>query len=334
MLAKRALDTIFKSEASDGELLAALEELKLENLDGEILSEAITRMTEAKAINPDLKRELYELGRFSMDCSGTGGSGLARFNTSTSVAFVLAAAGFKIAKFGARSQSGKSGSFDFLESLGFSKNLPLERVADALSVCGLAFIYAPLAYPHMQRLAPLRKKLGKATLFNFIGPLLNPVHPSSRLMGVSSDRVRKLLAEELRKDSRMSKALLVTSGGNLDEFSFEAASEVSMIDGDELKEFSVSPSAYLLSNADSAGAGELSDYSSRANARVFSEIVAGDDSNSPAYKMVLLNSAAALFALKACSGINEGINLAADLIASRTVAECMATCRRFYGQLS
>ena len=329
----KELKTILDPAASDADLLSALNCLKAEHLHQELLNAAVQEIGAAADIHPDLALELYELGRFSMDCSGTGGSGMAHFNTSTSVAFVLAAAGFKIAKFGGRAASGKSGSFDFLESLGFNA-VPLPRVADALSVCGLAFILAPSVYPQLKRLAPLRKQLAVPTLFNYIGPLLNPVHPATRLMGISSDLARRLAAENLRQNPRTNRALLVTGAGRMDEISLDSHSEISLIEGTELQEFQLSPESFngLFHNDGTDGKGL--DYDSKTNSKIFLEIISGEDSKSHAYRMIVLNSAAALYVMKASKSISEGIVLATELIASRAVAESLQTCRRFYAQLS
>lgn len=331
MLGLQELDIVLNPASSDSEVLSALSRLRVENLNEELIAGALLRLKETVSIQADLAQELEDLGRFAVDCSGTGGSGQARFNTSTSVAFVLAAAGFKVAKFGARAASGNSGSFDFLDCLGFGKELPLSQVADALSVCGLAFIFAPLAYPRLRELAPLRKQLPYATIFNYLGPLLNPVYPCTRLMGVSSSPVHELLARYLCKDGKTERALLVTSADNLDEFSYDSANKVSLIDDNRLAEFLVDPAeiAVLSGIAEKAPL-----YSAARNAETFLKIANGQDSNSSAYRLVLLNSAASLFVLKACSGIDEGIAIAADLIAQGSVAETLATCRRFYEKIS
>lgn len=330
----KELDTILSDSATDAELLAALSALKLENLHQDLLDLAIDRIGKMAALPKDLALELYELGRFSMDCSGTGGSGLAHFNTSTSVAFVLAAAGFKIAKFGGRAATGKSGSFDFLDCLGFTAELPLPQVADALSVCGLAFIFAPSVYPQLRKLAPLRKQVGGPTVLNYIGPLLNPVHPATRLMGISSDAARKLAAEHLRKNPRTQRALLVTGAGKMDEISLEGDSELSFVEASALQEFQLSPASFSGIFGDDANLKDGFDYDSKTNSKLFMEIISGEDSKSHAYRMIVLNSAAALYVMKASKSISEGIMLATELISSRAVAETFQTCRRFYAKLS
>ncbi|MBX9719908.1 MAG: anthranilate phosphoribosyltransferase [Candidatus Obscuribacterales bacterium] len=336
MLGLVELDTILDSASSDEKILAALSALQLENLSSELLSTAIEKISAGADMHPDMFVELHEVGRYAVDCSGTGGSGISHFNTSTSVAFVLAAAGFKVAKFGGRAASGKSGSFDFLEQLGFENNLPVQHIADALSLCGLAFVYAPQVYPTLARLAPLRKKFAKPTLLNYIGPLLNPVRPAGRLMGISSDRARKIVAEYLCQDHRTNDALLVTSSGILDEIAIDTVSDLSHVKNKQVHEFQIEPQSLpLLEQLSDQLSHDLQfEFDPVNNARIFNAILSGADCKSPSYKMVVLNSAAALYMLKACSSIVDGILLSSELIAGGAVQEKVATCRRYYEQLS
>ncbi len=335
MLGTSEIDKILNPDASESEILAALSNLGIESLKQDVLDTAVNRISLTADIHPDLALELYELGRFSIDCSGTGGSGIEHFNTSTSVAFVLSAADFKVAKFGSRAASGKSGSFDFLDCLGFPADLPLQRVADAISVCGLALIFAPSVYPHLRRLAPLRKKHGVPTVLNFIGPLLNPVHPGNRMMGVSSDFMRKCIATHLQSNPRINRAMLVTGGGKLDEICIDTASDVSFIDNAVLSEYQIHPEKLSLALFSKPSQKQVTAcFDAKSNAESFMRIIKGEDSSSHAYKMIVLNSGAALHLLKAANSIDEGIALAAELIASRAVYEQFQTCRRFYGQLS
>lgn len=335
MLGISEIDTILNPEATENEILAALANLGIENLKQDVLDSAVNRISMTADVHPDLALELYELGRFSIDCSGTGGSGIDHFNTSTSVAFVLSAADFKVAKFGSRAASGSSGSFDFLDCLGFPADLPLPRISDAISVCSLALIFAPSVYPHLRRLAPLRKRHGSPTVLNYIGPLLNPVHPGNRIMGISSDAMRKCAAAHLQNNARINRAMLVTGGGRLDELSIDQLSEVSLIDNGKIQEYQIDPERLSLALfAKPSEHKQVSSFDAKSNAESFMRIIEGDDTSSHAYKMIVLNSGAALHLLKACNSIDEGIALAAELIASRQVYEQFQTCRRFYAQLS
>lgn len=152
-----------------------------------------------------------------LDCCGTGGSGRANFNTSTTVAFVLAAGGVPVLKFGNRAASSPSGSFDFLEGLG----LPLPQLSAhslaSVEATGLGFLFAPDVYPSLKPLALWRKQLGKPTVFNFLGPLLHPLQPMYRLLGCSHAGLLPVLAEQLALQETCSRALVLRSESGLDE---------------------------------------------------------------------------------------------------------------------
>lgn len=332
MLSKEAIRTALNSKAEKGSRLSALAALSLDKLDAETIKDCLELLQESSSLKEDLSTELEGLGKFAMDCSGTGGSGLLRFNTSSSVALLLAACGFKVAKFGGRAASGKSGSFDFLEYLGLGKTLPPSQIADALSVCGLAFIYAPSIYPVLQEIAPLRKELGKPSLFNYIGPLLNPVRPSRRLMGISSDPARKIIASFVGNDKKTQKALLVTGNGNLDEFSLDGPSHFTLIESGNLAELSYQAGFASTEKANSEANGKDSNLA-KFNAEAFEQIALGKDLDSDEYKILILNAAAAIYLLDGAGSIESGIALAQECIASGNLAQTLYTCRRFYEQV-
>jgi len=340
MLSSAALETILDPNSNDASVLCAFDHLQINSVDLDSLNSSIEFLRQQADLRADLAIELHELGRVAIDCSGTGGSGVSHFNVSTSVAFVLAAAGFKIAKFGGRAASGKSGSFDFLDCLGIGSNLALHHCADALSLCGIAFIFAPQVYPQLRRLVPLRKQFGKPTLLNYVGPLLNPLRPAARLMGISSDTARQLIAQHLQQDKKTERAMLVTAGGRLDEFSIHERNLVSLVDAAaDLKEFELDPNTLPALQAASAhnesspeNAEETLDP--QTNFRIFTRIINGEDSSSAHFRMLLLNSAAALLVLRACKTMSEGIVITAELLADGAVKESVATARRFYERLS
>ncbi|MBX9690829.1 MAG: hypothetical protein K2Z81_00485, partial [Cyanobacteria bacterium] len=165
-----------------------------------------------------LLSELKNMGEGAIDCCGTGGSGINKFNVSTTVAFVLAADGLPVIKFANRSASGKSGSVDFLEALGVATSVPASTYERILAKTNLLFLNAQDVYPQMRSLAPLRRKIGKPTIFNYIGPLLNPTKPSFRLLGVSNLNMLEVMARYLSAyEPRLKRALLVHSQSGLDE---------------------------------------------------------------------------------------------------------------------
>ncbi len=150
-----------------------------------------------------------------IDTCGTGGDGASTFNISTAVAFVAAAAGLKVAKHGNRSASSKTGSADVLEALGVNLKAEPEKVKRAVNEVGITFLFAPGWHPALKAVAPLRKTLGIRTIFNLLGPLVNPLHPTGQVIGVSDQTLVKTFAEVLSQLG--TKAVVVRAREGLDE---------------------------------------------------------------------------------------------------------------------
>ena len=129
-----------------------------------------------------------------IDTCGTGGDGASTFNISTSVAFVAAAAGVKVAKHGSRSASSLVGSADVLEALGVNLAAPPERVKAAVDKVGITFLFAAGWHPAMKAVAPLRRELNIRTVFNLIGPLVNPLRPTGQIIGIGTPHLLETIA--------------------------------------------------------------------------------------------------------------------------------------------
>jgi anthranilate phosphoribosyltransferase len=145
---------------------------------------------EALAHNYDYEYDL-------IDTCGTGGDGAATFNISTAVAFVTAAAGVPVAKHGNRSASSKVGSADVLEALGINLQAPLAIVKEALHQVGITFLFAPGWHPALKHVAPLRRTLKVRTVFNLLGPLVNPLRPRGQVVGVFNSTLLETVATAL-----------------------------------------------------------------------------------------------------------------------------------------
>ncbi len=140
-------------------------------------------------------------GKPLLDCSGTGGGGLPLLNISTGIMFILAALGVPVVKHGNRALTKSSGSADVLEALGIRIDLPADKTVACLEEVGCAFLFAPFYHPAFAAIAPVRKKLGaegRRTVFNLLGPLLNPARPDARMVGVFKEEHLDLYDEALR----------------------------------------------------------------------------------------------------------------------------------------
>ncbi|WP_414544587.1 anthranilate phosphoribosyltransferase [Nostoc sp. CCY0012] len=132
-----------------------------------------------------------------IDTCGTGGDGASTFNISTAVAFVAAAAGVKVAKHGNRSASSKAGSADVLEALGINLNASPEKVQAAVAEVGITFLFAPGWHPALKAVATMRKTLKVRTIFNLLGPLVNPMRPTGQIIGVNDPLLLEAIAQAL-----------------------------------------------------------------------------------------------------------------------------------------
>ena len=166
---------------------------------------------------------------FMVDTCGTGGDGSNSFNISTAVAFVASSCGVNIAKHGNKSASGKVGSADVLLNLGINLNSSLEKVISAINDIGVTFLFAPAWHKSLIKLAPLRKALGIRTVFNQLGPLVNPLRPNAQVLGVASEELLRPMASALNKIG-MNRAIVVHGFGGLDEASLEGDNKIIFID--------------------------------------------------------------------------------------------------------
>jgi len=163
-----------------------------------------------------------------VDTCGTGGDGANTFNISTAVAFTAAACGAHVAKHGNRSASGKVGSADVLEGLGLQLKSPLASVVDALASTGVTFLFAPAWHPALINLAPLRRSLGVRTVFNLLGPLVNPLTPDAQVLGVAKAELLDPMAEALQQLG-LKRAVVVYGAGGLDEASLEGPNQLRIL---------------------------------------------------------------------------------------------------------
>ena len=171
---------------------------------------------------------------YMVDTCGTGGDGANTFNISTAVAFVAASCGVKVAKHGNKSASGKVGSADVLSNLGLDLNCSLEKVISAVNEIGITFLFAPVWHKSLIKLAPLRKALGIRTVFNQLGPLVNPLRPDAQVLGVASEELLEPMAIALLRMG-MKRAIVVHGSGGLDEASLQGENKLIFVEKGELR---------------------------------------------------------------------------------------------------
>ncbi len=278
--------------------------------------EAFARALLRRALAVPLDRATRE--EEILDVCGTGGDRLNTFNISTAVALVAAAAGLRVAKHGNRAITSKSGSADVLEALGIRIDWTPEEAGRVLGEHGFVFLFAPNYHPAFKHIGPARRlcaERGQRTIFNFLGPLLNPARPSAQLVGVPRPELCEPLAQVL-KSLGLRRGMVVcgqVGALHLDELSTLGDSTIAEFYQD--RGFAVSlfsPGAFPLQPAvlaDLAG-GEKAD-----NAAIVTRVLNGED-RGPKRDAVLLNAAAALFVGGQARSIAEGWDRASQLIDS------------------
>ncbi|ANV84886.1 anthranilate phosphoribosyltransferase [Picosynechococcus sp. PCC 7003] len=172
-------------------------------------------------------------GQPVIDTCGTGGDGSSTFNISTAVAFVTAAAGVKVAKHGNRSASSKVGSADVLEALGVNLGAPTEKVHAALDEVEITFLFAPGWHPAMKSVAPIRRELKIRTVFNLLGPLVNPLQPTGQIIGVYDSQFIERMAQALNQ-LETPKAMVLHGREGLDEAGLGDKTDLALVNGGEV----------------------------------------------------------------------------------------------------
>lgn len=175
-----------------------------------------------------------------IDTCGTGGDGASTFNISTAVAFVAAAAGVKVAKHGNRSASSKVGSADVLEALGVNLSAPSEKVQAALSQVGVTFLFAPGWHPALKAVASMRRSLKVRTVFNLLGPLVNPLRPTGQVIGVCEPNLLATIAHALLSLGTQ-KAIVLHGREKLDEAGLGDLTDLAVLSEGQVEMTSLNP---------------------------------------------------------------------------------------------
>jgi len=261
----------------------------------------------------------------AIDVCGTGGDGQHSLNVSTAVAIVVAACGVPVAKHGNRAASSKAGGADTLEALGLDLDRASERAQETLADLGIAFLFAQKHHPALARMAPIRKAIGRRTIFNLTGPMCNPARVSRQLVGVASPLYVPIYRDAMALVGAGA-AMVVGGEEGLDELSIDGPSIVATLNCGNVPHRIVPADAGLASHPLDALRGGDAAF----NAAALRRLLAGE---SGAYRdAVLLNSAAALVLAGEASDWRDGAEEAAEVIdkgLAKTLLDCwIATTSR------
>jgi anthranilate phosphoribosyltransferase len=283
---------------------------------GETPAEIATFVNEflAQAVEPAIDRG--QLPGPMLDVVGTGGDKLNLFNVSSTAMFILAAGGVCVVKHGNRGITSKSGGADVLETLGVKIDLPPEKLARSVKEVGFGFIFAPLYHPAFKAVAEARKRLaaeGQRSIFNILGPLLNPARPDHQLVGVFEAKLVPGFADILKKLGRKSAWVVHGStddGQGMDELSTIGPNQVAYVAGDKVEMLTLKPADYGFAKAtlaDLAG-GEVTE-----NAEILEGILAGRLKGAKR-DLAVFNAAAGFVITGKANHLTEGRAMAEDLI--------------------
>jgi len=261
-----------------------------------------------------------------IDTCGTGGDGASTFNISTAVACVAAAGGIKVAKHGNRSASSKVGSADVLEYLGVKLSAPGEKVESALEEVGITFLFAPGWHPALKSVASLRQTLKIRTVFNLLGPLVNPLQPTGQVIGVYSPQFLSPIAEALR-ELGIPKAMVLYGREKLDEAGLGDYTDLVLLHQSTICSQEINPQDLGLSEANLSAlkGGEVAE-----NAEILSKVLQGKGTLAQT-EAVALNAALALQVgeLVAFGNFSEGVTQAKEILKSGAAWDKLQALVRF-----
>lgn len=298
-----AMHAVMSGEATSAQVAGFLVALRMK---GEVVEE----LTAAASVMRELSAKVTVATENLVDTCGTGGDSKGTFNISTTAAFVVAAAGARVAKHGNRSVSSKSGSADLLETAGVNLQLTPGQVAKCIEELGIGFLFAPAHHSAMKHAIGPRKELGVRTMFNLLGPLTNPANAPHQVLGVFSEQWIEPLANVL-KSLGSKHVLVVHADDGLDEISIAGNTQIAELKDGAVSRYSVSPKQFGINE------GKLADIVAKDAAeslQMVSDVF--ENKTGAALDIVKLNAGAALYASDKTTTLEEGVSLAADAIAS------------------
>lgn len=295
--------------AQIGGLLVALR-MKSETLD-EITGAAMVMRELATPVDIDVD--------YLVDTCGTGGDGANLFNVSTASAFVVAAAGGRVAKHGNRSVSSSTGSADVLEAAGIKLDITAEQVVRCVREIGVGFMFAPSHHSAMRHAIGPRKELGMRTIFNMLGPMTNPANVKRQVIGVFNGELCRPMAEVLGRLGS-EHVMVVHAKDGLDEISLATETQVAELKNGEIVEYSIKPEDFGMQSKSLIG---LS-VSNAEDSLLLIRDALGNRRGQYAEKaadIIALNAGAAIYVSGVANSLSDGVEMARDAIGSSLAGE-------------
>lgn len=310
--AARAFDLLFDADLPEADIAAFLI----------AMSERGETATEIAAAARAMRARMIPISApaNAIDVCGTGGDGHHTLNVSTAVALVVAACGVPVAKHGNRAASSKAGAADTLEALGLDLDRAAQRAEASLAEIGICFLFAQAHHPALKRLGPIRKAIGRRTIFNLMGPLANPAGVRRQLVGIARPAYVPIYAQALA-DLGVDHAMVVSGDEGLDELSLAGGNDVAEVTSDGLiamRRFAAADAGLPTHGVDAIRGGDPAH-----NAAALRTLLQGEKG---AYRdAVLFNAAAALVVAGAAASLPEGVEDAAETL-DNGLANALLNC--------
>ena len=275
-------------------------------------SETIDEIVGAATVMRELASPVSIDAERLVDTCGTGGDGMNVFNVSTAAAFVVAAAGGRVAKHGNRAVSGKSGSADLLEAARVYLNLKSDQVARCVESVGVGFMFAPAHHGAMKHAIGPRRELGLRTVFNMLGPMTNTAGVKHQVIGVFSQALCRPMAEVLQRLGSQH-VLVVHAQDGLDEISLAAPTHVAELKDGVISEYRIQPEDFGIRSQTLIG---LTVEGAQDSLALIRDALGKrkTDNGQKAADMIVLNAGAALYAADIATSLKEGVQLAQDAL--------------------
>ncbi len=322
--AAAVLEDILAGNVPDAETAAMLAVFATRGEQAPELAGFVDVMRKHSVPMPFTEEERAEL----VDCVGTGGGGPQTFNISCGAALVASAAGAKVAKHGNRAVTSQCGAADVLEALGVPIELGPELAVECLRETGFVFLYAPLYHPAMKALGPLRRALGFRTIFNLVGPLTNPAHARTQVIGVLAPS-RVLLVGRTLLMLGARRAFVVHGTDGIDELTTTGESVVARVEENaegkpELKAARITPE---MAGLERTTLDQFTGGDTETNKALLYDVITGI--KGARRDVVLLNAAAVLVAAGLAGDLKQGVAMGAEAIDSGQAAVTLEKLRQF-----
>lgn len=313
---QRLFEHLVKGELNEIQITAALVAMKLRGEQPEEMAGAASALRTAA-------KPFQRPARQVLDSCGTGGDGSNTINISTTAALVAASMGLTIAKHGNRSVSSRSGSADVLESLGLSVTQDPDIAAKQLEQFNFCFLFAPHYHPGIRYAMPVRQTLKTRTLFNLLGPLVNPARPDAQQLGVYDPDWCRPMAETLRLLG--CQRAMVIHGSGLDEFALHGSTQVVELRDDELHDYQLTPADFGVPTSSIAA---LRGGDADLNAKYLQAILAGQASD-PHQHAVAISVAGLLYLAGRFSRLEQATQATLEHLASGAALEHLRALQEF-----